>query len=232
MLALLVQTQSVSQCGSKTDIELDAKKLEELKQQIADAIQKAKDAAHKSGILGSLGTVFGVDVAEIAGAIAAVAAIVASGGAAGPIILIALAEGLQVGAKVGAELGLDPKLCMAISLASVAVGFCTGTGAAQATSMLAKGARYVELGAKIVQGAATATGGALNYSAAHYHAKDQRYQASTVRYQADEDTTNLDIDDALSLLQNSLRGGQHELETVSQLQQDNADTNTSLANRI
>ena len=78
LLAILVQSQAASQSGSKTDIELSAKKLEELKQQLADAIEQAKEAAEHSGFLGFLADVFGSDIAQIAGAVAAVAAIVAT----------------------------------------------------------------------------------------------------------------------------------------------------------
>lgn len=232
LLALLVQSQTASQCGSKSDIEINSQKLEELKQQLADSIQKAKEASEKSGLLGFLGNVFGNDVAQVAGAVAAAAAIVASGGAAAVVLMVALSEGLQLGAKFGAELGLDPKLCMALSLASVAVGLCTGTGEAKAVSALTEGASYVELTAKVVQGGATVTGAALNYSSAHYHAKDLRYQASAGVVQANEDTTNLDLDDALDALQRSLSTGQHELESVSAMQRNDSDTNTALADRI
>src|SRR3954463_10032444 len=128
LLALMVQSQTTAQCGSKTDVELDFKKMEELKKQLADAIQKAKDAQEHSGLFGFLGDIFGSDIAQIAGAVAAVAAVVATGGASAPLFMIALAEGLQLSAKAGAELGLDPGLCMALSVASVAVGLCTPGG--------------------------------------------------------------------------------------------------------
>jgi len=164
LLALMVQSQSNTQTGSKADAELDFKKMEELRKQLADAIQQAKDAANDSGFFGFLGDVFGSDVAQIAGAVAAVAAVVATGGAAGPLILIALAEGLQAAAKLGPELGIDPKICMALGLASAAVGICTGAGSAQAFGEVADVARGVELGAHVAQAGSTATGGAPNAS--------------------------------------------------------------------
>jgi hypothetical protein len=231
LLAILVQTQTTTQCGARTDIEWNAQRLDELKQQLADSIQRAKDAANDSGFFGFLGDVFGSDIAQIAGAVASVAAIVATGGASAPLVMIALAEGLQLGAKAGAELGLDPSLCMALSLASVAVGLCT-PGGVQAAGKLADVAREVQVGAKIVQGGATAAGGSLHYVSAQYHADALHRQADVVLIHAQQDSTNLDLDDALSLLQRALRTAQHETSTVSEILQNDSDTNTALSDRI
>ncbi|HEY1532448.1 MAG TPA: hypothetical protein VGF76_00465, partial [Polyangiaceae bacterium] len=231
-LVLMVQSQSTTQSSSKNDVELDFKKMEELKKQLADAIQQAKDAANDSGFFGFLGDIFGSDIAQIAGAVAAVAAVVATGGAAGPLLLIALAEGLQAAAKVGPQLGIDPKICMALGLASVAVGVCTGTGEAQAFGAVADTARGVELGAHVAQGAATATGGALHFASAHYQAKSLGYQADASGYQAANDTTSLDLDAALDMLQRALQTEQRETATVSAINQDNSNTNAALSNRI
>ncbi|HEY5375569.1 MAG TPA: hypothetical protein VIK01_17940 [Polyangiaceae bacterium] len=232
LLALMVQSQSNTQTGSKADAELDFKKMEELRKQLADAIQQAKDAANDSGFFGFLGDVFGSDVAQIAGAVAAVAAVVATGGAAGPLILIALAEGLQAAAKLGPELGIDPKICMALGLASAAVGICTGAGSAQAFGEVADVARGVELGAHVAQAGSTATGGALHFVSAHYQAKSLGYQADATGYQAANDTTSLDLDAALDMLQRALKTEQRETATVSAITQDNSNTNTALSNRI
>ncbi len=233
LLALLTQTQSSSQSTARTDIQVSSQKLDELKEQLAEAIQAAKDAANDSGFFGFLSDVFGSDIAQIAGAVATIAAVVATGGAAaGPILLIALSEGLQLAAKVGPELGLDSKLCMALAIASVAVGFCTGAGAAQATSTLANTARDVSLVAKVAQGAATMTGGAFGFVAGQYHADQLNHQADATGIQAQEGATDLDFDDALSLLQRALRAGQREVGITSQIIQDNTDTNVALSNRI
>jgi hypothetical protein len=232
LLALLVQSQSTTQAGSKTDVELGAKELEDLKKQLADAIQHAKDASKHSGVFGFLGDLFGSDIAQIAGAVAMVAAVIATTGTGAPLIAIALSEALQVSAKAGAELGLDPKICLALSLASVAVGFCTGSGEAQAASTLVKGARYVEVGAKITQGAAAAAGGVLHGVAGYYQRQQLTYQADAVGYQGHEDATNLSIDDAIAQLERALRCEQHETNTASEIVQNDADTNTTLSNRI
>ncbi|MEO7036673.1 MAG: hypothetical protein ABI548_22185 [Polyangiaceae bacterium] len=232
LLALMVQSQTTAQCGSKTDVELDFKKMEDLKKQLADAIQHAKDASEHSGFLGFLGDIFGSDIAEIAGAVAAVAAVVATGGAAGPIVLLALAEGLQAAAKFGPELGIDPKICMALGLASAAIGLCTGAGETQLAGALADGARGVELGANVANGAATATGSVLHLASSHYQAKMLDYQADATGYRSANDAKSLDLDAALDLLQRALKTEQREIATVSAITQNNADTNVALTNRI
>lgn len=232
LLALMVQSQTTTQTSSKTDVELDFNKLQELKKQLADAIQQAKDAADSSGFFGFLGDIFGSDIAEIAGAVAAVAAVVATGGAAGPIVLLALAEGLEAAAKLGPELGLDPKICMALGLASAAIGLCTGTGEAQAADALSKGARDVQLIANIAKGTATATGGVLQGVAGHYEAKELDFQADATKYRAANDVRGLDFDAALDLLQRALKTEQRETATVSAITQNDADTNVALTNRI
>jgi len=232
LLALLVQSQATTQNGCRTNIEVNAQQLEQLRKELEDAIRQAKEASEHSGFLGFLADVFGSDIAQIAGAVAAVAAMVATAGASAPLILLLIAEGLQLGAKAGAELGLDPKLCMVLSLASVAVGLCTGTGEVQAATEVAQWARNVELGARVVQGGATATGGALSYRAAQFRAEMLHRQADTVRLQANEETTNLDIDDALSMLERAMRVTQRETNTASEIIQNDSDTNRALSHRI
>jgi hypothetical protein len=233
LLALMVQSQTTTETGSKNDVELDFKKMEELKKQLADAIQQAKDAANDSGFFGFLGDIFGSDIAQIAGAVAAVAAVVATGGAAAaPLLLMALSEGLQVAAKLGPELGIDPKICMALGLASVAVGMCSGSGDAQAFGAVADAARGVKLGAQVAQGASTATGGVLHFVSSHYQAKSLSYQADATGYQAANDGASLDLDAALDMLQRALKTEQRETATVSAINQENADTNVALSTRI
>ena len=232
LLALMVRSQSATQIASKGDAEIAAKRMDELKQQLADAIQKAKDAADHSGFFGFLSSVFGSDIAQIAGAVAAIAAVVATGGAAAPLLLMAVSVALEEGAKIGAKLGLDPKICMAISLAAAAVGLCSGAGSVQATSTVASVAHGVEAGASITQGAASAAGGAFGYVSGHYQAKQLGYQADAAGYQAQDEVASLDFDAAIALLQHSLHTEQREASTASAILQNNSQTNTALSDRI
>jgi hypothetical protein len=198
---------------------------------LADAIRQAAEANKHSGFLGFLSRVFGSDIAKIAGAIAAVAATVATAGAGAPLLLVAVAAALEVSAKVGAELGLDPKLCTALTIAAVAVGFVGGGGGA-AASELASVAHTVDTGAKITQGAAIAAGGALHYGAARYHADDLKHQADAVGIRAQQTTTQLDMDDALALLDRALRSEQRETSSVSEMIANDSDAKATLSERI
>ena len=228
----MVQSQTTTETGSKNDVELDFKKMEELKKQLADAIQQAKDAADNSGFFGFLGDIFGTDIAQIAGAVAAVAAVVATGGAAAPLLAIAISEALQIAAKFGPELGLPPEACMALAITAVAVGFCGGGGGGQAIGTIANDAREVELVAKVVGGTATIEGAVLNYGAAQFKADSMHCQADSVMLNARSDATHLDIDDALDLLSRSLRVTQRETGTVSEIVKSNYDTNSAINSRI
>lgn len=232
LLALMVRNQSTSQSSSRTNVDLDVKHMQELKQQLADAVQKAKDAADHAGFFGFLSSVFGSEVAQIAGAVAAVAATIATGGAAGPLILMALSVALEEAAKEGAKLGLDPKICMAIGLASAALGMVAGGGTGAAASTLASAMQDVELGANVVQGSAGIAGGVLGYVAGHYQAKQLDDQADATGYQAQNDATNMDLDSAIALLQQSLHAEQRETTTTSAIIRDNSAANTALSDRI
>jgi hypothetical protein len=232
LLALMVRSQCASQAGSKTDVELDFKKMQELKQQLADAVQKAKEAAEHSGFFGFLGKVFGGDIAQIAGAVAAVAAVVATGGAAAPLILMTLSVALEEGAQLGEKLGLDPKVCMAIGIAGAALGICSGAGTAQATSTLASVSRDVELGANVVGAAATGTGGALCYVSERYHGRQLGFQADATGYHAQNEAASIDLDSAIALLQRSLHTEQRETSTVSAVMHNNSQANSALSDRI
>ena len=232
LLAILVQTQTVSQVGAKTDIELGAQKLEELKKQLADAIRQAEEAADQSGFFGFLGDIFGSDIAQIAGAVASIAATIATGGAAAPLLLITLSAALQAGAKIGAELGLDPKLCMALSLASVAVGLCSGVGSVQAAGVLADGAQKVKVVANVVQGCATSAGGVFHGISGEYRGQQLDKQADAVRYQAQDGAVDLSLEEAFASLQRALRTEQRETSTVSSIVQNDSEANTALCDRI
>jgi hypothetical protein len=232
LLALMVRSQSATQSSAKDDVEIDFKKMQALKQQLADAIQKAKDAADDSGFFGFLSSVFGDDVAQIAGAVAAIAAVVATGGAAAPLILMAVSVAMEEGAKVAAKLGVDPKICMAIGLASAAVGLCSGSGTIESVGIVATVGRDVEVGANLAHGGAAIAGGALGYVSGHYHAEQLSHQADATGYQAQNVATDLDFDAAIAQLQQALRAEQNETRTTSAIVQNNADTNSALCNRI
>ena len=232
LLALMVHSQAANQSGSKTDVQLDFEKMKELKQELADAIEKAKEAAQHSSFFGFLSKVFGSDIAQIAGAVAAIAAVVATGGAAAPLILVAVSAALEEGAKLGPKLGIDPKICIAISLVGAAVGLCTGLGSAEAVGTLGTIAKGVKIGAECVEQSATATGAVLGYVSQHYDSRNLGFQADATGYQAEDDATRMELDSAIALLRQSLQTEQREISTVSAIIQNNSQANTAISGRI
>jgi hypothetical protein len=232
LLALMVQSQSANQAGSRTDVVLNAEKMEDLKQKLTDALEQSKKASEHSGFLGFLSDIFGSDIASILGALAAVAATVATGGAAGPLILVIVAVALEEGAKVAQSLGLDPKICAGIALVGAAVGIASGAGAGAASGTLASTAGSVASAAQVAQGISTVAGGALGAAAARYRANALNDQADASDAQAKTSITSLDWDAALSRLQESLRTEHRETNTVSAIAQNQSDANNALCNRI
>lgn len=232
LLAVLVQTQTTSQSGSKTDVEVGSQQLEQIKKELADAVRQAKEAAEDSGFFGFLGDIFGGDIAKIAGLIAAAAATIATAGAGAPILLVALSAALELGAKVGAELGLDPKICTVLSLAGAVVGMASGVGVAGASNTLVRVASKVEVGAHLVEGSATMAGGVLHGVSGHYQAEELHHRADATGIHARDVATQMDIDRALALLEKALRTQQSETNTVSQIARDEADSNSALCDRI
>ena len=109
-----------------------------------------------------------------------------------------------------------PKLCMALSLASVAVGMCTGTGELQAAGTLAQIGRDVEFAAKVAQGTATATGGVSELRLRSYSDKgpalpSRRHPASVPTKPRRSSISTMH----LSMLQRSLRTAQRETSSAS-----------------
>lgn len=232
LLAVMIESQSTTQSGARQDIELNHDRMEALKKELADAIQAAKDAADSGGFFGFLGDVFGSDIAQIAGAVAAVAATIATGGAAAPLLAIAIAEALQVAAKVGPELGLPKEVCIGLAIASVAVGFCSGVGAANAAGEIADTARTVSSVAKIVQGGATVIGGVGEGVAGYYRGQQLGHQADAVGIKGQSEDADMEIDDAIALLSRALRVQQQQTGTVTEIIDNNEAANTALCDRI
>lgn len=230
LLALMIQGQASNQCNARDTIELDYQKLEELKAQIAGALAAAARANRDSGTWGFVSDVLGSDVAQVAGAVAMAAAVIATGGAAAPLVLLTLSAGLETGAKLGAELGLDPKLCMAIGLAGAALGFCAGNTAALGEA--ASTARTVQAVATTVQGAAMVGSGVAHGVAGGYAARAQDQRADATLLGAYQTDTELDIDQAIALLDQSLRTESHMTGSAARNGQDDARANLALIANI
>lgn len=232
LLAVLLESQTANQSASREEIDFNHTRQEELRAQMAEAVRAAQEAAESGGCFGFLGDVFGSDIGQIAGAVALLAATVATGGTAAALIAVAVAAALQVAAKVGPELGLPKEVCIGLALASVAVGFASGAGAAGATSQLANIARTVGTSAKVVEAGATILGGVCTGVAGYYHGQQLDHQAREVGLQGQSTSVDVDIDDAIAELSRSLSTQQKQISTATEMIDGNADANLAISQRI
>lgn len=218
LLAAIIYSQCTQRTSAEIGIEVDYERLEELKRQIAEALEEARKAEEDSGFWGDIADFFSEDLATIAGAIAAAAAIVATGGTGAPLVLAVIATGLEVGAKIGAELGLDPRLSMLMGLAGAALGLLAGnTGKLGDIASLAG---KVEGAARVVQGGAAVVGGVSGAVAQSYQS-DALEARSRVSYaRGREDDVYFRIDEAIARIRSALADQARAVAIASSVTRD------------
>lgn len=161
LLALQTVSNQTRTAEARQDIEAQNRLIEELREQMKSAMKRAEEAQEDAGFWGKISDVFGGDIASICGVIATAAAIVGTGGAAAPMVLALVTAGMSITAEVGSRLGLDPKVCMALSIAGGLVGVAGGNlrSASDAWKTVASvanasqgGAVIGASGARVIQG--------------------------------------------------------------------------------
>lgn len=221
MLALMVYTQLVQGESAQTSVKLNEQQLKDLRAQVREAIERAREANEDSGFWGDIGDVLGGDLASLAQVVAIAAACVATGGTAA-LVLGAIAIGSSLAAKYADELGIPPNVAIGIGIAgavaSVAAGNVgaagglagtasgasqIGSGAAQA-SKLTQAALQVRSAANLV-GATAQAGGAIASTASGLHAADAvDHQATAQKARASSTLESMDIDEALDQLEKAV----------------------------
>lgn len=230
LLALMVYSQ-LAQCeGAETSVALNQNQLAELRRQVREALEEAKEANDDSGFWGDIGDVLGGDIATLAGMVAIAAAAVATGGVAAAA-LAAVAIGCSLASKYGEELGLPPKVALCIGLVAVAASIAAGNvgaaaqvsnaatagaGAAQATR-LAQVAGDVAKVAKLVQPAATGAGAVANGVSGYYASEALQEQANARASDNDSELVSMNIDDAIALLGQAIERQASLLETGNRI---------------
>jgi hypothetical protein len=182
LLALMVETSGVQRNDQQQRVEAGFERLEELRHEIARALEAARQAEKHAGTWGKISSFLGGDLATTAEAVAAAALIAGSGGAATPLVLTAAAVVMSAAAKIGAERGLDPRLCAALTVVGAAAGALAGKVDPGSVSGVL-GA--VGEGASLTAGTATAGGGATGTVEGHYRAEALRAQADTTSAQGE-----------------------------------------------
>jgi hypothetical protein len=174
MLVVMVQNQLMQGEVAKSEIDLGADQLKELREQVRAALEEARKAEEDSGFFGFIGDLLGGDLATLAQVVAVAAAAIVTAGTAA-VVLATIAIACTLASKYGKELGLPPGVAMGLGIAAavsmVAAGNVGGlTGATSAASAAGSGAASagaaagsvapgVALGASVSSGglAATAT---------------------------------------------------------------------------
>jgi hypothetical protein len=227
LLECMINSRGAQQESARADAEHAHRLVERAREQIQRAMERAERAQEDGDFWGDVSRVLGSDVAAIAGVLGAVALAVATGGAGLPAVL-AVGAALCTGiAKIGHELGLDPRLTLAFSAIGGALGAFAGsvTGASTAWTTIAQAAGAV-------QGAAAAGGGGAVIAEGLYRAEatDHRAEATAARGRQQDAWLRLDI--ALDMLDRACRDVSRAKERTTDIVQSENDGQSAVISRM
>ncbi len=211
LLALLNDSNVTQSDKAKQEVHANSEKLDRLREEVREAVKRAEEARENGGFWGKIASFFGGDVAKLAQLCAAVAVVVGSGGSAAPLVVAGVA--CMMAAEAGQKLGLDPKLCIALSLAGA--GLCFASGAGMATSMTPASSVCTAVG-----GGAQAVGGGASIVEGHYEAEAERADAEASLTQVEQDQVRILIEEALDRLQHLQSDSERSHRVTSQTLQD------------
>lgn len=199
LLALMIQSRGTQCDNARNEVNHAHQLLEDARQEIKAAMERAAEAQENAGFWGDVSNLFGGDIACIAEVVATAALVVASGPGA-PAILGLVAAGMSLGAKAGEELGLDPKVCLALGVAASLTGIAAGQLTPQAGVWL-----EVARGARTVGGASRAGGGGASIAASTYEGDAVDARAEAVSARGKQSAAELRFDLALRQLEQAAR---------------------------
>lgn len=226
-LLLMMAKNKETQSGlAKQNVDQAFERLSELRDQIQEAIERAREAEESSGFWNDIAGAFGGDIATVAGIVAAVALTLSTAGV-GAVALAGIAAACLATAKVGQELGWDPKVVAAIqilgSVASIAAGNPESVNNVLGT---------VHSIAKFTQAGATTVGGGATVVAGQYEAKAIEARADAEYHNGERDLAYDDIDDLITVLERLSKGQRFATETTMNIQAEKAQTNQTILARI
>jgi hypothetical protein len=201
LLALVVFSQLTQMDSAKVSVNMSFEELARLRQEVKEAVDKAKEAQHHSGFWGAISSVFGGDIGAIASAVAAVAAVVATGGAAAAVVA-AVASAVSIAGQHAKELGIPPEVAMGIAIAAAGAALCCGNAGSlfHVSDTVRKVAMDAKIVAGIASGAANVAAGGASIVKGSYDADAKNAQADARAADGQQDLANMDIDDAIKLL--------------------------------
>ena len=216
-LALVVFSQVKQMDSAKVSVNMSFEELARLRQEVKEAVDKAKEAQHHSGFWGAISSVFGGDIGAIASAVAAVAAVVVTGGAAAAVVA-AVASAVSIAGQHAKELGIPPEVAMGIAIVAAGAALCCGnTGSLfRVSDAVRKVAMDVKIVASITSGAANAVAGGASIVKGSYDADAENAQADARAANGQQDLANLDIDDAIKLFSDLMDKQQDAFATIEE----------------
>lgn len=225
LMELEAESQAVDRGSAGQQVEEAHERLKELRERIREAQERAREAQEKGGFFGGISDVLGEDLAPLLSAAAGAAAIAATGGAATPLVIAAAA--MTVSARVGEELGLDPRLCAALGVGGAVAGMCAGNvgAASNGFSMAAAGLRAGEGAAQIGAGSFAAV--EAHYAKEGTHARADA-GAGEVERQKAEDAEG----DAIARIGRVNRSHASAVHTVQAMADERHEAEQSLLHNI
>jgi hypothetical protein len=220
----MVKSQLVQGESAKVSVNLNQEQLKQLREQVKEALEEARDADGNSGFWGDIGDALGGDIGSLAEVVAVAAAVAASGGTAA-IVLGAIAVACTLASKYADELGIPPKVAIGIGIAAAVSSVLSGNfaasgqvaaaaGASQAAAAVGNGAaqvskathvlREIAFAAKLTAAGANGTGAIANGVSAYYHSDALNHDADAHQVQSRETLTSMDIDAAVEVLSRSI----------------------------
>jgi hypothetical protein len=227
LLECMINSRGAQQESARAEAEHAHRLVERAREQIQRAMERAEQAKEEGDFWGDVSRVLGSDVAAIAGVLGAVALAVATGGAGLPAVL-AVGAALCTGiAKIGEELGLDPRLTLAFSAIGGALGAFAGsvTGASTAWTTLAQVAGAA-------QSAAAAGGGGATIAEGQYRAEATDHQAEATAARGRQQDAWLRLDLALALLDRACRDVSRAKERTTDIVQNEDAGQSAVISRM
>lgn len=225
LLAVIMKSLATQSDQALFRVEDAQRLVEQARAQAEEAMRRAEEAEDCAGLWGDIKEILGGDIATIASVVAATAVIVGSGVGA-PAVLALAAAGLSATSTVGSRLGLDPKLCAILGGAGALLGLAAGQfGSAGTLATLANGARLVQAGT-------TAASGGAMIAEGHYRGKALHARADQKAAEHSERDARLNIDLAISVLEEAARDLERARRAASEIQATEDGARSAVIARI
>ncbi len=227
MLACIMNSRGAQEATARMSADQAYELLDRARDELKKAMERAEQAGEDAGFWGDLSNALGGDLASIAGLTAAVALAVATGGAGAPAVIALVAAGLAVSAKVGQELGADPRLVAALGAGGALLGLFAGNaaGAGNAWTTVAEVSTAVQSGA-------TAAGGGASIAEGHYRSEELDARADARVAEGRQDDAWLRLDLAIASIDEACRDVARAQSRTSDVVETEAAGTRAIISRI